>query len=74
MSGADLGGGGFVGFERTLLFADSFDLLVLCYSQQCTTLSASWHASPVWLLYNLLRAIQFNMHAVHFFYLVQLEF
>jgi len=32
--------GGFVGFERTPLFADSFDLLVLCYSQQCSTLSA----------------------------------
>jgi len=31
-----------------------------------------WRASPVWLLYNLLRAIQFNMHAVQFFYLVQL--
>ena len=26
-------------------------------------------ASPVWLLYNLLRAIQFNVHAVQFFYL-----
>ena len=32
--------GGFVGFERPPLFADSFDLLVLCYSQQCSTLSA----------------------------------
>jgi len=29
-AGADLGG--FVGFERTPLFADSFDLLILCYS------------------------------------------
>jgi len=38
ISGADLGGG-FVGFERTPHFADSFDLLVLCYSQQCSTLS-----------------------------------
>ena len=28
-----------------------------------------WRASPVWLLYNL-RAIQFNVHAVQFFYLV----
>ena len=31
-----------------------------------------WRASPVWLLYNLLRAIQFNVHAVQFFHLVQL--
>ena len=31
-----------------------------------------WRASPVWLLYNLLSAIQFNVHAVQFFYLVQL--
>ena len=38
ITGADIGG--FVGFERTPLFADSFDLLVLCYSQQCSTLSA----------------------------------
>jgi len=31
-----------------------------------------WRASPVWLLYNLLRAIQFNVHAVQFFYVGQL--
>ena len=31
-----------------------------------------WRASPVWLLYNLFRAIQFNVHAVQFYYLVQL--
>jgi len=25
-----------------------------------------WRASPVWLLYNLLRAIQFNVHQVYY--------
>ena len=41
MTGADRGGGGvFIGFERTPLFTDSVNLLVLCYSQQCLTLGA----------------------------------
>ena len=25
-----------------------------------------WRASPVWLLYNLIRAMQFNVHAVKY--------
>ena len=32
--------GGFVGFERTPLFVDSFDLLVLCYSASSVRHSA----------------------------------
>ena len=56
---ADLGG--FVGFERTPLFADirltGYLLLPAVFNTQ------RWRASPVWLLYNL-RAIQFNVHAV----------
>jgi len=59
-AGADLGG---VRWVRTNPpFADSFDLLVLCYSQQRSTLSAG---VPVQFGYcsNLLRAIQFNVHA-----------
>ena len=54
-SGADLGG--FVGFEPTPLFADSFDLLVLCYSQLCLTLSAG---VPVQFGYCVMFSVQFN--------------
>jgi len=55
VSGADLGG--FVGFERTPLFVDSFDLLVLCYSQQCLTLSTG---VPVQFDYRIIFSMQFN--------------
>ena len=52
-SGADLGGGGgFVGFERTPLFTDSFDLLVLIVTPSVFD-NHRLRASPVWLLYNL---------------------
>ena len=35
------GARGFVGFEQTPLIPVSFDLLVLCYSQQCLNLNKS---------------------------------
>ena len=50
-------GGGVVGFEQTPLFADSFDLLVLCYSQLCLTLSAG---VPVQFGYCII-SVQFNV-------------
>ena len=49
VAGADLGG--FVGFERTPLFTDLFDLLVLIVTPSMYT--QRLRASPVWLLYNL---------------------
>jgi len=53
--GADLGG---VRWVRTNpLFADSFDLLVLCYSKQCSTLSAG---VPVQFGYCIIFSVQFN--------------
>ena len=54
-TGADLGG--FVGFERTPLFVDSFDLPVLCNSQQCFTLSTG---IPVQFGYCIVFPVQFN--------------
>jgi len=59
-------------FEWTPLFADSFDLLVLCYSQQHSTLSAS---VPVQFGYCIIFFVQFNSTCMQFsfwFYLVQL--
>ena len=60
-------GGGFVGFERTTVFADSFDLLVFCYSQQCSTLSAG---VPVQFGYCIIFSVQSIQRActVQFFY------
>jgi len=68
-TGADLGG---VRWVRTnppfcwFIRLTGSLLLPAAFDTQC------WRASPVWLLYNLLHAIQFNVHAVQFFYLIQL--
>jgi len=53
-SGADLGG---IRWVRMNLFADSLDLLVLCYSQQCSTLSAGM---PVQFGYCIIFSVQYK--------------
>jgi len=44
------------------LYGDSFDLLVLCYSQQCSTLSAG---VPVQFGYCIISSVQFNSTCIH---------
>ena len=49
LTGADLGG--FVGFERTPLFADSFNLATGSLLLPAVFDTQRWRATPVWLLY-----------------------
>ena len=51
-------GGGVVGFEKTPLFADSSNLLVCCYSQQCSTLRAG---KQVQFGYCIIYSVQFYL-------------